>query len=216
MIGALIGAGASLLGGLFGASSAKKAARAQADAANRATDLQRHMYETSRADSMPWLDAGKTALARMQSELGLGGGTGPSEAFKATQGYDFRVKEGQKSILNSLSAMGMKNSGRALKALEGFSQGIASEEYGNWFNRIAGLAGAGQNQANTNAQVSANAANSMGQTMQNAGEARASGYVGSSNAWSQGIEGAANAFGRFGGGGNSFGTPNGFRSMIGY
>lgn len=216
MFGALIGAGVSLLGGLFGGSSAKKAANVQAGAANRATDLQRYMYDTSRKDSMPWLEAGKTALTTYMSELGIGGGaTGPSNAFQATPGYQFRVDEGKKGVLNSLSAMGMKNSGRALKALETFSQGIASEEYGNWLNRIAGVAGQGQNQANNNAQTSANAANSMSQTIQNAGEARASGYVGANNALMSGFNGAANSIGQFfGNNNNSFGTAGGFRNMI--
>lgn len=217
MIGALISAGASLLGGLFGSNSADKAAQAQANAANRATDLQRYMYDTSRADTLPWLEAGKTALGTYMSELGIGDGAkGPSNAFQATPGYEFRVSEGRKGVLNSLSAMGMKNSGSALKALERFSQDIASEEYDNWLNRIAGVAGQGQNQANSNAQSSANAANSMGRTIQDAGEARASGYVGSSNALMAGINGAANSLGQYFGGGNSFGTPNGFRNMIGY
>ena len=215
MIGALIGAGASLLGGLFGSSSAEKAAEAQASASRDATKLQRYMYDTSRADTMPWLDAGKTALGTYMSELGLGSGaTGPSNAFKETPGYQFRVAEGEKGVLNSLSAMGMKNSGKALKSLERFRQGIASDEYGSWLDRIAGVAGQGQNQANSNTQTSANAANSMAGTIQNAGEARASGYVGANNAMMQGINGAANSIGQFFGGGNSFGTSNGFRNMI--
>lgn len=214
MLGALLGAGASILGGLFGANAADKAADAQLQAAREATQLQRYMYDTSRSDMLPWLDAGKTALGTYMSELGLGeGATGPSNAFKETPGYQWRVQQGEQGVLNNLSAMGMKNSGRALKSLETFRQGIASEEYGNWLNRIAGVAGQGQQQANSMAGYSQNAANSMAGTIQDAGQARASGYVGSANAWTQGLNSAANFIGQ-GFGGNSFGTSNGFRNMI--
>ena len=58
-----------------------------------------------------------------------------------------------------------------------------------------------------------NAGNSMGRTMQDAGEARASGYVGGANAIMGGLNSAANFIGQAFGG-NSFGTPNGFRNMI--
>lgn len=207
MLGALLGAGASLLGGLFGKSAADKAADAQASAANKSLKLQREMWQTSRTDMMPWLEAGKTALGTYMGQLD---GTGDRDAFKATPGYDFRVKEGEKGVLNSLSAMGMKNSGKALKSLESFRQGIASQEYGSWLDRIAGVAGQGQQQGNSMAGYSANAANSMSNSIQAAGAARASGYVGGANAMIQGLNGAANSFGQmFGGSGMFPSAPGG-------
>lgn len=210
MLGALIGAGASLLGGFMSSRSAKKAAQAQLQAAREANQLQKYMFDTSRADMLPWLDAGKSALSTYMGQLD---GTGDPNAFKATPGYDWRVKEGEKSVTSNLSALGMKNSGKALKALETFRQGIASEEYGNWMNRLAGVSGTGQQTSNSMAGYSANAANSMAGTIQDAGAARASGYAGSSNALTQGFNSAANFIGQAVGG-NSFGSPNGFRNMI--
>lgn len=212
MLGALIGAGASLLGGLFGSSSAEKAAQAQADAANRATALQKRMYEQTRADQMPWLEAGKTALSTYMGQLD---GTGDANAFKATPGYEWRVSQGEKGVMNNLAAMGAKNSGKALKSLERFRQGIASEEYDKWFGRVGAAAGQGQQASNSMAASSANAANSMSNTIQGAGEARASGYVGSANAWTGALNSAANFLGQ-GSGSNSFGSSSGFRNMIGY
>lgn len=212
MLGALIGAGASIIGGLFGKSSADKAASAQARAANNSLKLQREMWETSRADMMPWLDAGKTALGTYMGQLD---GTGDPNAFKATPGYEFRVKQGETGVMNNLAALGMKNSGKALKALETFRQGIASQEYGTWMDRLAGVSGTGQQTGNSMAGYAQNAGNSMGQTMQDAGQARASGYVGGANAIMGGLNSAANFIGN-GFGGNSFRpTANGFSSMLG-
>lgn len=204
MLGALIGAGASIIGGLMGKSSADKAAAAQASAANKALKFQKQMWETSRADMMPWMQAGQKALATYTGQLD---GTGDPNAFKTTPGYEFRVKQGETGVMNNLAALGMKNSGKALKALESFRQGIASQEYGTWMDRLAGVSGTGQQTSNSMANYAQNAGNSMGQTMQDAGQARASGYVGGANAMMGGLNSAANFIGQAMGG-NSMRFPS--------
>lgn len=138
--------------------------------------------------------------------------------FRETPGYQFRVAEGQKGVLNNLSALGMKNSGRALKSLEAFSQGLASEEYGGWLNRIAGVAGMGQTQTNTNNAQMQNAGQNIGATMQDAGAARASGYMGAANAWQGGFNQLGNALGQMSTGGGFFGSgwrPNTTAGLVG-
>jgi hypothetical protein len=78
---------------------------------------------------------------------------------------------------------------------------LASQQYGNYFNRLMGLAGIGQNATNTNAGlVSTNAnlatgnasnntagAGQIGNTMMGQGQAQASGAVGVANAANGGI-----------------------------
>lgn len=257
------------------AKAAEKAAKVQAEAAEKALDLQKYMYDTSRTDMMPWLTAGSTALDELMFELGLapassgssggqqggtgmaswlsgmegsgtgsfggngikfsgntdsplaqrimagfntmGGGSGfpgfnslrggtngaanaaPAAArqskFMATPGYQFRVSEGERGVLNSLSSLGVKNSGKALKSLESFRQGLAAEEYGTYLDRLAGIAGAGRAQSNSMGSMSADAANSMAGSINNAGAARASGYIGSAKAMGAGIESGFNTLG---------------------
>lgn len=63
--------------------------------------------------------------------------------------YQFRAKEGQKALERSAAARGTLLSGGTLKALEGYSQGLASEEAGKSFDRA--LAGYTTNR-DTNAQ----------------------------------------------------------------
>jgi hypothetical protein len=57
-----IGAGAGLIGAKMTADASKSAARTQADAANRAMDQERAMYERSREDLAPYRETGYTAL----------------------------------------------------------------------------------------------------------------------------------------------------------
>ena len=109
------------------------------------------------------------------------------QEFFASPDYQFRAREGEKALLRNASARGMLGSGALSKDLLAYSQGLASTEYGNWFNRLAGLAGYGQNTASTTGNQAINSGQSQGQALVDAGTARASGYVGMSNAISQGV-----------------------------
>lgn len=195
-LAALIAAGGSIIGGLFGSSAADKAANAQGDAANKAIELQKATIAQARLDSAPWLEAGKKALSQYMGELGMGG-AGFTSQFTKTPGYDFQVQEAEKGALNHLGALGMKNSGAALQALTKLRSGLASQEHGNYLARISGLAGVGQNQVNQNNAASMNSALSQGQLMQDAGAARASGYVGGANAWTGALDNFGNTLGNW-------------------
>jgi hypothetical protein len=52
--------------------------------------------------------------------------------FTKSSGYNFRVGEGNRNILANRAATGSVQSGAALKELQRFGQGIASEERQNW------------------------------------------------------------------------------------
>lgn len=57
------------------------------------------------------------------------------EELQATPGYQFRLQQGTQAVNNSQAAKGSFLSGATLKALQDYSQGLASEEYGNAWNR---------------------------------------------------------------------------------
>jgi hypothetical protein len=193
-LAALISAGGSILGGLFGSSAADKAAKAQTDASNRAIDLQAATIAQSRLDAAPWMEAGKKALGSYMGELGLGA-PGWQSNFQATPGYQFQVDEAEKGAMNHLAGLGMKNSGAALQALTKLRSGLANQEYSNFLGRLSGAAGMGQNQVNTTNSLAQNSALSQGQLMQDAGAARASGYVGGANAWTGALNNLGSSLG---------------------
>ena len=61
---AVLGAGASIIGG-------NKAAKAQQKGADQASATERYMYDTTRADYAPWRAAGATALTALMNLYGL-------------------------------------------------------------------------------------------------------------------------------------------------
>jgi hypothetical protein len=56
--------------------------------------------------------------------------------YEQDPGYQFRLEQGQKALERSGALRGMLNSGQTLKALTGYAQGMASQEYQNAFNRF--------------------------------------------------------------------------------
>lgn len=169
--------------------SSDKAADAQVDAARAASDVQWRMYDQTRKDNMPWMQAGQGGLNSLMELYGMvNDGRGnysrsgdPKAAMKWMQmdpSYQFRLQQGQGALENSAAARGGMLSGNALRALSDYGQNTASMEFGNIANRLAGLSGTGQATAQNLGGFGQNTANAVGGNMLNAGQARASGYMG--------------------------------------
>jgi len=163
---------------LLGASASKSAANTQAAATDRAGELQERMFNKQVELQEPWRQAGMNALNKMQSGDVMG---------MMDPSYQFRLGEGMKALERTAAARGGLISGGALKAAQRYGQDFASQEFGNAYNRLAGLAGVGQTatgaQSNAAGQFGVNAGNMM----TSGAAARASGYVGGANALTNGL-----------------------------
>lgn len=168
-------------------------------------------------------------------------------------GYQARLQLGQTALEKSAAARGSVLTGGTAQAENQAAQDYASNEYGNVYNRalntydtnfnayntsqtnqynkLAALAGTGQQTATNLAnqgQAAANATSNIdlttgqqqGQDLQNAGAATASGYVGAANAVNSGISGTANGLtnlallGSLSGYGSGNGTAPGSQSYL--
>jgi hypothetical protein len=159
----------------LGAYSANEAADAQLQSAREARDLQYKMFQEQNQLQEPWRQAGVNALGRMQSG---------DVMSTMDPSYQFRLSEGLKSLDRTAAARGGLVSGNALKAAQRYGQDLASTEYGNAWNRQAGLAGVGQTATNQMADAASRYGTNAGNIGMMAGNARASGYMGAANALS--------------------------------
>lgn len=190
ILGPLLMAGGSLIGGLLGSSNARKAARSEEALGREALALQERIDTRNRADLAPWLQAGGSAIGQALSM------TQPGYDHTTSPGYDFRVSEGQRGIEGSAAARGILQSGGTLKGIERFRQGMAADDYDRQFNRLASIAAGGQQTGATLGQLGSNMANNGSNILQGIGQARASGYAGQNQA----IQGTlGNLFSIFGG-----------------
>ena len=55
--------------------------------------------------------------------------------FEQDPGYQFRLQQGEQALNRSAAARGGRLGGAQLKALSDYSQGLASQEFGNFANR---------------------------------------------------------------------------------
>lgn len=141
-------------------------------------------------------------------------------------GYQFRMQQGEQAINRSAAAAGRYDSGRALKDLTEFNSGLASQEFGNaynrWnadqtnrFNRLAALSNVGQTATNQVATHGLNMANNVANNTMQAGNARASGYMGQANAWGGAVGGVTNALAQYFQGNNSSSNTGGSGTFYG-
>lgn len=132
--------------------------------------LQSQTAATQRAiaEQTPWAARGQGAFNALADGKFM-------DNYQAGPGYQFQLAEGQKAINNGAAARGMGNSGATLKALAGYSQGLANQTFNQdrdfEFNRLNALAGYGSNATNaiSNAHLglgNASAAAAMGRANQ--------------------------------------------------
>lgn len=184
----------TVISGLLSSRSANKAAKAQESAADKSAGAQREaiaeqqrQFDLARGDLAPYRQAGYNALGQMQGMLGMPGAA-PVD-FSASPGYQFRLDAGQQALDRAAAARGMSLSSGTMKDFQRYGQGLASDEYWNQYNALAGISNSGQGAVNAGVQAGQNTANSVqtalgniGSAYQQAGQARASGYAGQNQA----------------------------------
>jgi hypothetical protein len=113
------------------------------------SDIQNYLAQ-SQGYTQPYQQAGTSGLEAYLGSLGLGGQQGRQSAlssFQTSPGYQFALNQGLQGVQRGLSSSGMTGSGAEQKALNDYAMGMANQEYGNWQNRLSGLAGMGQTSA---------------------------------------------------------------------
>lgn len=185
----VVGAGASLMGSSM-----------QADATNKATDVQKQMYDQTRSDLMPYQQAGQVGNNLLTGNIRAL--TAPitmdQATLEKTPGYQFNLSQGLKSVQNSAAARGLGSSGAALKGAASYATGLADSTYQNQFNnavtnqtnaynRLMGLAQLGENAAAQTGAYGTQAASNIGSNTIQGGNAMAAGLNGAANALTNGV-----------------------------
>ncbi len=141
MVAAAIGVGAAtgLAGAAVSSSASKSAADTQADAANRAADLQNQQWQQTQANLKPYMQLGSSSISPLLAAMGYNvtqnsdgtysfNGTNPNNILQqqftapteaqaqSTPGYQFTLNQGLKSVQNSAAARGLARPARRSRA----------------------------------------------------------------------------------------------------
>lgn len=169
--------GGSLLNGYLGNRAANNALDAQLSATRDSNALLKYMYDQTRTDNMPALQARNAGLTGYQNLL-----SNPSK-ITSDPGYQFGLDQGTKALNSQAAAKGSYYSGAQLKALNQFGQDYGQTKFDQSLNRFGNLAGLGQVGAQTTAQAGMNYGNQASNNLIGAGNARGAASMAGSNAW---------------------------------
>ncbi len=223
--GAIVGS--AVIGGVAARSASKAqqqaaetAAQASRETTQASIEAQERMFNRQVALQEPFRETGLAAQNRLADLLGISGRTSEPgygyglqrftmDNYQADPGYGFRLKRGLDAMERTAAARGGLLSGNQLRGAIEFGQDLASQEYGNAFNRyqteranilnpLQSLGGVGQTATNTLTSAAGNLGagmagaygnlgSALGASAINAGNARASGYMGAANALSSAV-----------------------------
>lgn len=203
---AAVGAVGSIMGGKAQANAAQAAADAQKQASQDSLALQKEMYDKNVELQTPWMDQGLAALKKYADNPAF---NFSYNDFTADPSYKFQQEQGVNALDMSAASRGKLLSGAQDKAIQQYGQNLASQEYGNAYNRALqtyntnaqtqlNLAGMGQSATNALSGVGSNYASQAANTYQNqaaglsnaytqAGQAQANMYSGIAQSANQGV-----------------------------
>lgn len=193
--------GGSVVSGVLGSRSAKKAARARGEATDATIAEQRRQFDITQAGLQPFQEAGEAALTSQQALLGLSGPEAQAAAFtelEQSPGQQFLRDRAQKNLLRSASAIGGLGGGNVRSALVQQGVGFAQQDIQNQFGRLGQLAGQGQSAATNIGQFGQQTAGNIGTALLAGGQARETGILRQGQAIQQGISGIATGLGQSG------------------
>ena len=224
---AAISVGGSILGGVLSGGAAKDAANTQAASAAEAQRLQKEMFDIQNAQQAAGRGLGYQGFNQIRSmlpgqytkydEQGKPIGTATGQDYLTHQftaqdfannidpGYAFRLQQGQMANQAAANRGGGLIGGNALTGLQDYTQGMASQEFGNAFNRyqaqrtniyntLASTAGLGQTAQQQQNQLAQNFANNQTGLTTAAGAAQAAGQIGAANAYGGALNNIGNTF----------------------
>lgn len=140
--------GGDIIGGISANNASLKAQRAQQKALREASGISKDYYGRAIGGHTPFQQAGTEAFQNLASLTGEGafdvespvfdpGDPFSSQSVLDDVGYQFRLGQGTGAVEQSAAARGGALGGEVLKDLTSFSQGLASDEIGNAYNRFA-------------------------------------------------------------------------------
>ena len=178
--------GATVVGGAIQSRSARRASETQAASADAGIQEQRRQFDAVQELLRPYVETGETALSQQAALIGVGGPEAQRSAIQAIeQGPEFQAltRQGEEAILQQAAATGGLRGGNTQAALAQFRPQILSGLIEQQYNRLGGLAQAGQSSAARVGTAGMQTGTNISNLLQQQGAARAGGALASGQAW---------------------------------
>ncbi len=149
------------------------------------------------ADLQPFFNQGQ--------DFGSMGRAFSAADYQADPGYQFRLEQGAKALERAGAARGSQLSGAQIRGVTDYNSGMASQEYGNAYNRfmqnrttrfgeLSNLAGLGQSSVGQTGSLGQNAATNMGSNLTGAATVAGNAGLAAAGAWNNALNTGANTW----------------------
>lgn len=179
VVGGIIGAAGSIIGG-------NQAAKAQREAAR----LQHKRFQETKELLNPYTQSGERAIEPYEASLGLRGQEAQQEFFDNFEndpGWQASLDYGTRGLENLNSIRGRGYGGNLIAGLGDYLQKNKLDAYRTRQSQISGLMGMGLNAASSLAGFGQQSAQAQGQNIANAGYYQGAGFANAGNAISNGL-----------------------------
>lgn len=137
-VGAQVGAANTAIAGIQGAQTAGQGY--VNTAVQGANNTLSQVNANEQQNLNPYLQLGQTGASNLNAALAPGGSLASQFSFDPTQiannpDYKFQLQQGNQAVQRAAAANGTLMSGGTLKALDQYSQGLASNEIGQAYNQ---------------------------------------------------------------------------------
>lgn len=175
--------------GLGGGGASGDASKAIMRGIRKGIDYGKEQLGTTVGEFQPYTQAGSQSTGLMGALLGLQGVDAQRQAYENYQmspGQEWLRTQGEQTLLRNAAATGGLGGGNVLKALNEYGIGFASQDFNNYYNRLAGLSGQGAGMVSNLGGLRNAYAGNMLNAYTGQGEAKASGIMGAYNNKMQG------------------------------
>ncbi len=158
------------------------------NAYNQAQGALTDSWNTAQGYVNPLIQSGNRGNDLYANHLGVNGAEAQQNAmgsFQTSPGYQYMLQQRMKGLNARANAGGGYYSGAALQAAGDAHQGMMSQEYGNYLNRLGGYAQQGQQAAMQGAGLASNYGSQMAGLHQGYGSAMAGNAINYGNAMAQ-------------------------------
>lgn len=182
-----MGGSVSSIGGMFGfggGGAAGDASKAMMKGIKKGVEFQKDQLGKVETEFNPYLTAGSGATNLQANLLGLNGVAAEQQAFNnymMSPGQQWLRDQGEKTLLRNSAAIGGLGGGNVRRGLEEYGIGFAAQDYGNYYNRLAGLGSQGANMTSNLGGLRQGFGANVSNLYTMGGQAQASGIMGAAN-----------------------------------
>lgn len=133
----------SVISGAMASNAASDAAEIGAEGTRQSLAQRQKFFDITQEQLAPYRDIGEEAVTKLRDVFVRG----DMDKFYTSPEYKFNLQQGEQALERKQGVAGARYGGKSLKEATRYAQGVASNEFNNFFTHLNSIAGMGENAA---------------------------------------------------------------------